>query len=239
MQHPVTSQLCTIHLAGNGAHARSLVGTAVVVGLARGAVDVQHDAGVGLRVGTGDRLRGTGGEAAGSRDGNLSAAGVELDAARAVGAVQSGQLHAEEVLSWGDALRNVEVGPAGVLEDVVNTPAAGASVEGILGNLKPAEVGVRRGGSVVHACKPGGDGTLVGGRDRVVGVVGALGSADDVLVKSANASTRGDGDDVAVPATGRTAGEVARARGLHWVVVVGGSDTPQETLSGTVDGELL
>lgn len=51
--------------------------------------------------------------------------------------MQSEDLDAEEVVAVGDALRDVEVHPAVVVDEVVDTPDLAAGIKGILEDLEP------------------------------------------------------------------------------------------------------
>ncbi len=85
-----------------------------------------------------DSLRG--GEGAGARDVDLGAGLVELSLVGLVGAVQSQDLNAQEIVAGGDALGDVEVDPAVVLDQVVDTPLLAAGVKGVLPDLEPVSI---------------------------------------------------------------------------------------------------
>ena len=212
---------------------------AVHVRTAGETVDVDEDAGVavGVDAGNTDGRAGLGGTAA--REVELSARGVELHAVLAVGGVESGDLDAQEVLAVGDAGRELEVDPAVVLDQVVDAPDRGRGIERVLPDFEP--LGALRVGAcrVIDLGHVRGDGSLVRRRNRVVRVVGELGSADDVLVPRANLITGLDVNDL----IGGRAGSAARQRGarriLHRVVVCGGTETDERALVSPVHREFL
>lgn len=116
---------------------RRVIRLAAVVRLAGGAVDVDEDAGVGgtVRAGEADRLPRR--ERPGAGDLDLGARLVELRRALVAGRVQGEHLDAQEVLPRGDALRQVEVDPAVVVDQVVDAPFLAAGVEPVLPDLEP------------------------------------------------------------------------------------------------------
>lgn len=75
--------------------------------------------------------------------------------------MQRNELHAEEVLSWGDAGGEGEVPPAVVGEEGVDGPFAGGGVEVLFGDFEPFEVVVGGGGGVVDFAEPGCYGAFV------------------------------------------------------------------------------
>lgn len=110
---------------------------APIIRLAGRTIDADLDTGVIGAVGAreADGLRGREGAAAGDVD--LGARRVELRLARLAGGVKRQKLDAQQVLARRDALRQVEVDPAVVLDHVVDAPLAGAGVEGVLPDLEP------------------------------------------------------------------------------------------------------
>jgi hypothetical protein len=82
--------------------------------------------------------------------------------------------------------------------------------------------------------------TLVADSDRVVGVVGTLGSSDHMSPPSSNLGASGNGDDSAVLVVDASvASHAAAADILDRVVAVGSTDTLESALAGAVDADLL
>lgn len=81
-------------------------------------------------------------------------------------------------------------------DHVVHTPFLSGSVERVFPDLEPLQSGLARCRSIVNLRKPCRDGTLVRCRDRVVGVVGELRTADDMAEVSANVISALDIDDL-------------------------------------------
>ena len=82
--------------------------------------------------------------------------------------------------------------------------------------------------------------TLVRGSNRVIRVVGALGTADDMLVASTDLGAGRDGDDIVVLVLDvLVAGKLGIVDVLDGVVGRGSPNTVEKTLVNAVDGDLL
>src|SRR3569833_1072006 len=232
-------QLQGVSLAADHLRAGSLVGAAAHVRVALRAVDVDVDAGVLGQVGAGEADGGAGREGAGARDLDLGARLVELGGARGLGRVQGEDLDAQQVLAGGDALGEVEVGPAVVGHHAVDAPLLVARVEAVLGDLEPLQAVERGGGGVVDLGQVGHDGPHVRVGDWVVLVAGELGAADDVLPVGADLVAGRHVDDL----LGRRAGLAADHRVavdiLDRVVVVGRPEAVQLTRRLSIHRQLL
>src|SRR5690606_15561139 len=121
----------------NRLRARNLVGPATVIRLAHGAVNVDLNAGVVGLVGAGEANRLPGSKVAARLDVDLGARDVELRLALVGGRVESEQLDAHEVVTGSDALREVEVDPAVVVDHGVDGPLPGGGVEAVVPDLEP------------------------------------------------------------------------------------------------------
>jgi len=110
----------------------------------------------------------------------LGAGLIELCLALVLGRVKSNGLHAQEILPGSNALWELEVCPATVRYHGVDSPFSAVGVEALLPDLEPLQaVGVCR-RRVVYFGKIGHDGTLVRCGDRMVPIVGELGTADNM-----------------------------------------------------------
>lgn len=168
---------------GLAADARAAGGTGGAAGVdsraghlvaAEGGVDVDEDARVGGRVGTGERYGGRGGAAA-AGDGELVAGHVELGTARAAGGVQGDGLRTEKVVARGDVAGDldVELAAAGVKVLVAPVVAVTGAARRALGpagleHLEPTGRAVGRLG-VGDLGQVGHHGAVVGPTDSLVG----------------------------------------------------------------------
>lgn len=222
-------------LAGDGSRARDAVRLAAVVGLAGETVDAGEDTGVVGLVGTGERDGLRRSEGARARNVDLSARLVELSLALLVGRVESQKLNAQEVLARRDALRDVEIRPALVLNDSVDTPLPAALIKAFVPDLEPLLAVGAGSSSIVDLGKVSLDGTLVRGSDGMVSVVRELGSADDMPKVGTDTVTSVNVDNRVGLGAGLSAGHVLVVHILYWVVVVGSTDASELTLILSVD----
>lgn len=148
----------------------------------------------------------------------------------AVRAMKSDQLDSHEVVAGCDTRRHVEVLPTGIANHTVDTPLSIVGGKTVLSDLEPLETASVSGCSVwdlreVGHCRAyhwpqiavrgsmgivnNGAHTLVTLRNRVVRIIRALRTANDMAPPSADTSASGNIDDVAVLELNRlVAGEV-------------------------------
>ena len=153
--------------------------------------------------------------------------------------MQRKKLLAQQVLPRGDAFGDGGVGPAAVGDHVVDAPLARSRVEAVFGDLGPTETVGRCGGCVVDLGQVCRDGPLVGGRDRVVRVVGILRAADDVAPPRADAVARIDADDLIRVGSGKTAAQLLVVDVVDGVVRRGSTQADELAFIGAVDREFL
>ncbi len=79
----------------------------------------------------------------------------------------------------------------------------------------------------------------MGGRDRVVRIVGILRAADDVAPPRADAVARIDADDLIRVGSRKTAAQLLVVDVVDWVVRRGSAQTDELALIGAVDREFL
>lgn len=133
--------------------------------------------------------------------------------------MEGDQLDAHEIVAGRDAARHVEVVPSAVLDHGVDGPHPAA--EAALSNLEPAETGSPCGGGIVNLGKIDHDWALVAPRDRVVGVVGRLRTADDMAPPRADPRTGRDGDYGVVLELDASVARKVRVVDVHQRVVAG------------------
>lgn len=109
--------------------------------------------------------------------------------------MKSQQLDAKQIFAWGNALGQVEVAPAPVVNHSINSPLSGAGIQVVLGDLKPVEPRNTGIGSAGNLSKPSSDGTFVGFGDWVVQVSWILGSTNNMLPPGADFVPRRDRND--------------------------------------------
>lgn len=103
----------------------------------------------------------------------------------------------------------------------------------------PLKAGLGGGCGIVNLGEVGHDGALVRRGNRVVGVAGELGAADDVLVPGTDPVTGLDLDDSVRRRPRLAADHVLAADILDRVVVVGSAEAGEGALVRSVDGDLL
>lgn len=98
--------------------------------------------------------------------------------------MQGNNFNTQEILPRRDAVGEVEVSPAVVLDHVVDTPFPAAGIEAILPDLEPLLAARASARSVVDFGKICDDRSLVGLSNRIIGVIGELGSPNNVSPES-------------------------------------------------------
>lgn len=190
----------------------------------------------GVSTGEADKV----GAGVGARPSNLDlgALHVELGGTADAGGVKGEQLDAHEVVAGGDAAGHVEVVPAAVGDHVVDSPDA--VVEALLGDLEPLEAGRAGVGSIVDLGEVDLDGTLVGGGDGVIRVVGPGGTTNLMPPPGTDSGAGWDLDHGVIPQLDvGVAGKVGVVDVLDGEVAVGSADALELALVDAVNRHLL
>lgn len=174
--------------------------------------------------------------------------------------VKSQDLDAQKIVAWSNALREVEINPAVILDHGINSPLLAVGIKTVVPDLEPAKLSARdssqqnsctdssniplkasdssRGG-IINLGKVRLDRTLVRLGDRVVGVVSKLSTANYMAPISTEPVTSGDVDDGVRLGARLTADNALVIDILDGIVVVRGPDTGQLSLVLSIDGEFL
>ena len=154
--------------------------------------------------------------------------------------MQGNDLHAQEILSRRDAIGQIEVSPAVVLEQVIDTPFPATGFEAILPNLEPLLAGrTGRCRVVVDFSKIGDNRSLVGLRDWIVLIIWKLGAANNMSPESPQSVARCDVYHGLGLGARSSACHVAAAHILNGIVVSRCADARELTVVFAVDREFL
>lgn len=211
------------------------VNTAIVIWLTAASVDANLDTSIVLWVSAREGNGRTTVVSTTTADIDLNAGDVELSTEVVVGAVQSDQFGAEEVVSWGETGWESKVPPTISVDQGVDSPFLGGGVETLVGDFEPLEACGRGSGGVVDLGKVNGDWALVGRSNRVVNVSWILLAPDNVTPVCADLCTSWDGNDGGRCGSGNLADDIVGGNVHDGVVASGCSEPIQLSLLNPID----
>lgn len=151
--------------------------------------------------------------------------------------MKSQKLDAEEVVAWGNALRELKAPQATVGNHSINSPFTAA--ETLARDLEPLLASARRRGGVVHFGEIRLDRTLMRRSNWVIWVIGTLWASNDMLPVRANGVARLDVDDGARSGSGSVTSKVGIGHCRDGVVGAWCAKANEKTLVGTIDKHFL